>query len=139
MRMYPVIPGLLRRADNDYVIPGHPNMKIEKNTSVLIPVSGIHFDPAIYPNPETFNPANFTPEKVKERESVSWLSFGEGSRNCIGLRFGQMQTRLGLAILLRNFKFTIGPNTEIPVKINKSHHLCIADGSIFLRLERIRN
>lgn len=139
MRRYSVVPTLVRRAEKDYVVPGHPKFIIEKNTSILIPSFAIHHDPDIYPNPEIFNPDNFSPEKVKARDSVTWLPFGEGPRNCIGLRFGQMQTRLGIAMLLKHFKFTIGPETEIPVKIDKSHHLCVNEGGIYLNVEKLCN
>ena len=137
MRLYSVVPTPVRRATQDYVVPGHPKFVIEKNTSILIPSFAIHHDPEIYPNPNEFNPDNFEPSKVVARDSVTWLPFGDGPRNCIGLRFGQMQTRLGIAILLKDYKFLPCDSTQIPVKIDKSHHLCINEGGINLKVEKV--
>lgn len=36
------------------------------------------------------------------------LTFGDGPRNCIGIRLGKMQTKLGVCLLLRKFEFELG-------------------------------
>lgn len=125
-----MVPSLVRTAKNDYVV--NDKFVIEKGTPVIIPATAIHMDPEFYPNPEQFNPDNFSAENVKQRESLTMLGFGEGPRNCIGLRFGQMQSRLGLAMLLKNFKFSVGPSTQIPVIFDKHASLGTCKGGILL-------
>jgi len=97
--------------------PEDPKYFIAKGTIVVIPALGIHYDPEIYPDPEKFEPERFTDEEIAARSSCTWLPFGEGPRNCIGLRFGLMQTCVGLAYLIRGYKFNVAPETQIPMKI----------------------
>uniref|UniRef100_A0A1I8P8W7 Cytochrome P450 n=1 Tax=Stomoxys calcitrans TaxID=35570 RepID=A0A1I8P8W7_STOCA len=90
LRMYTIAPALLRQALEDYVVPGYPHYVIKKGMPVFIPSSAMHKDGRYFPQPHTFNPDNFSPEKVASRESGLNLSFGDGPRNCIGMRFAKM-------------------------------------------------
>lgn len=118
-------------------MPDQPRYQIKKGTFVIIPAVGIHYDEHYYPNPEEFNPEHFTPEKVALRDSIEWLPFGDGPRNCVGLRFGLMQTRVGLAYLLKNFKFSVSEKTQIPIKYSKESFVSIAEGDIYLSVEKL--
>ncbi|KAH8356248.1 hypothetical protein KR200_000354, partial [Drosophila serrata] len=117
-RLYTIVPNLDRVALKRFVVPGHPNFVIEAGQSVVIPSSAIHHDPSIYPDPYRFRPERFSPEESANRPSVAWLPFGDGPRNCIGLRFGQMQIRIGLALLIKNFRFSICSKTQDPLIYN---------------------
>lgn len=128
---------LNRQALSDFVVPGYPKYVIEKGMSVIIPAGAMHRDERFYPNPDRFNPDNFTPERVKNRDSVEWLPFGDGPRNCIGMRFGEMQARIGLAMLVKNFRFSVCDQTPIPMKYNIKSFLLSSESGIFLRVERI--
>lgn len=121
----------------DYAVPGHPNLVIKKGMPIIIPSAAIHRDEKYYPAPLKFNPDNFSAEKVAERDSSLWLPFGDGPRNCIGLRFGKMQTIIGLALLLKNFKFSICPQTEIPLMLSKKTFLLSTDKGIYLKVTKV--
>ncbi|XP_049535741.1 probable cytochrome P450 6a14 [Anopheles darlingi] len=114
LRMYPPVEGLNRVADVDYTIPGTKHV-IPKRTLVQIPVYALQHDPDYYPDPERFDPNRFSPEEVKKRHPYVFLPFGEGPRICIGLRFGLMQTKVGLITLLRKFRFS--PSAKTPAKV----------------------
>lgn len=83
LRMNPVVATMFRLCTKRYVIPG-TDVVIEKGTPVIIPIFGIQRDPAIYPDPEKFDPDRFSSENVSARHPYSFLSFGEGPRICIG-------------------------------------------------------
>lgn len=85
---------------------------------VIIPVYAIQNDPEYYPNPEKFDPDRFDSEEKKKRDPMAWLGFGDGPRNCIGLRFGMMQSRIGLVNLMNNFKISLGGKMHAPLNFN---------------------
>ncbi|XP_043064312.1 uncharacterized protein LOC108087605 [Drosophila ficusphila] len=136
LRKYPVLAHLTRITDSDFS-PEDPKYFIAKGTVVVIPALGIHYDPDIYPDPEQFNPERFTEEAIAARPSCTWLPFGEGPRNCIGLRFGLMQTCIGLAYLIKGYKFSVAPETQIPMKIVVKSILLSAENGIHLKVEKL--
>lgn len=97
-----------RRCVKDYTIP-NSNVVIEKGIQVMISVDGIQYDPKYYKEPMLFMPERFSEEKVPFIQRP-FLSFGDGPRNCIGLRFAKLQTKLGVVLLLRKFKFELSDN-----------------------------
>lgn len=137
LRMYTVLPVLNRKCLEDYPVPGHPKYVIKKNMKILIPVGAMHRDPDLYPNPDVFNPDNFAPENQAKRDCIEFLAFGEGPRNCIGMRFGQMQVRVGLAYLLKNFRFTVCDKTPIPMTYNMISYLISSKSGIYLRVDKV--
>jgi len=113
MRKYPALGVLSRVSNSRYTFPD-TKVTLEKGFSVVVPVFALHYDPKYYPEPEKFIPERFTPEAIQERNPMVYLPFGEGPRNCIGLRFGKMQSMVGLVSLLS--KFTVEPSAKTEEK-----------------------
>lgn len=125
---------LLRGVKNNYKIPD-TNMVIEKGTQLFIPAYSIHHDPEYFPEPEKFDPDRFHSEEIKKRDPMTWLPFGEGPRACIGLRFGMMQARIGLVMLLNHFEFTTCSRTSIPLELDPSSFVLATKTGIYLKLK----
>jgi cytochrome P450 family 6 len=136
LRKYPPATGLIRCATADYEIPD-TKVVIEKGTTVLVPVYAIHHDPEFYPEPEMYDPERFTTENEAKRNPFSFLPFGEGPRNCIGLRFGLMQARIGLATLLSSFRFEIASPTAMPLVLSKTSAVLTPVGGVWLKVEKL--
>lgn len=136
LRKYPPVANLNRLAKMDYEVPDS-NLVIEKRSSVLIPAYAIQHDPEYYPNPEKFDPDRFGHEETQNRNVMAWLPFGEGPRNCIGLRFGMMQTRIGLVSLLNNFEFTPSKKTPTIIKFKPASFILSPDGGLYLNVNPI--
>lgn len=128
---------IIRLALEDYMVPGYPNYIIKKGMNVLIPAGAMHRDERYYPQPDIFNPDHFLPEKVAARDSVLYLPFGEGPRNCVGLRFGKMQVMIALALLLKNFKFSTSKETSIPMVYDKKSFITTPAKGIYLKVQMI--
>lgn len=103
----------------------------------MIPVYGIHHDPEIYEEPEKFIPERFEPDQVKLRPSCTFLPFGDGPRNCIGLRFGMLQARIGLVMLLKHFEFSPSSRTTIPLELSKKHLVLTPVGGLWLTIKSL--
>ncbi|KAJ9579607.1 hypothetical protein L9F63_004686, partial [Diploptera punctata] len=117
LRKYPAGSTLGRVVTKPYQIPGS-SLKLDVGDKVQISVYALHHDPKYFPHPERFNPDNFTPEAKAKRPNYTYLPFGDGPRNCIGMRFGLLQTKLGLAVLISNYEFSVCEKTEIPIRLD---------------------
>ncbi|XP_031629400.1 cytochrome P450 6a9-like [Contarinia nasturtii] len=138
LRKYPSIGNLNRKVvHHDYRIPGTQTV-LEKGTPILIPAYAIQRDAEYYPNPEKFDPERFNSEAAKERNPMCWLPFGDGPRNCIGLRFGMMQARIGLLTLLNNFEFSLSSKTPNPLQFEAKQFILAPVGGVYLKLKPIK-
>lgn len=135
LRKYPPVPALLRRVVKDYKEPT-TNVTLRKGQIAFIPVFSMHHDQEYYPDPEEYNPDRFCSEETQKRDPFAFLPFGEGPRNCIGLRFGMMQSKVGLAMLLTNFRFTLNEKTPVPLSFTKDNFLLTSDTSMYFDVER---
>lgn len=99
LRKHPPLAFLERVVNTNYKLP-NSDLILEKGTPVYISMTGMHYDPEYFPDPEKFDPTRFTEENKQNRPSFTYFPFGEGPRNCIGLRMGLMQTKLGLIKIL---------------------------------------
>lgn len=68
---------------------------------------------------------------------MTFLPFGDGPRNCIGLRFGRMQVLIGLAMMLRKYRFSVAKTTPIPIVYDKTILLRAPKGKVELKCERL--
>jgi cytochrome P450 family 6 len=80
LRKYPILPGMLRKCNKAYKIPGS-DLIIPEGKNVLIPIYSIHHDPEFYPMPNIFDPDRFTLENIESRNPITYLAFGEGPRS----------------------------------------------------------
>ncbi|XP_058060789.1 cytochrome P450 6A1-like [Anopheles bellator] len=136
LRKYPPLETLTRVAERDYTIPGTTHV-IPKGTLVQIPVYALHHDPDYYANPESFDPDHFTPEAVSQRVPYVYLPFGEGPRICIGLRFGLMQTKVGLITLLRQFRFSPTDRTPERIRFQPKIFILTPDTGNYLQVDKL--
>ncbi|XP_041980389.1 cytochrome P450 6B6-like [Aricia agestis] len=108
-RKYPLVP-IFRKSNCDYKVPGM-DFTIEKDTVIMIPTLGIHYDEKYYPDPKKFDPERFSPENEQNRHSCAYLPYGVGPRNCIGIRFGKLQTRVFAMKFFRKYRVEPSPKT----------------------------
>jgi len=137
LRKYPALPSLTRRCVMDYKVPG-TEVIIEKGTLVFLPVLGLQRDPEYFPDPEKFDPERFAEENKKHIRPFTYLPFGEGPRVCIGVRFGMMQTKVGLISLLKNCKFSLNDRTKVPLEINPYNNTVLTSkGDMLFNAEKV--
>lgn len=59
-------------------------MIIPAKATIMLRIGDVHMNPDLFPNPEEFNPENFSAEAVDKRSKYSYLAFSRGIRDCIG-------------------------------------------------------
>ncbi|CCE00185.1 cytochrome P450 [Bradyrhizobium sp. STM 3809] len=103
LRLWPPAPAYGIAPLQDETIGG--KYKLKKNTFVTILVTALHRDPKVWgPNPDAFDPENFSPEAEAKRPVNAWKPFGNGQRACIGRGFAMHEAALALGMILQRFK-----------------------------------
>nr|ATN29100.1 CYP6X2 [Apolygus lucorum] len=137
IRKYPTLHTLTRVCTKPYQVPG-TEFVIEEGIQVLIPVYSLHHDPQYFPDPERFDPDRFSDNNKSSITPFTFLPFGEGPRNCIGMRFGMLQTKIGLVTLLKNQRVFPTSQTKSPLVFSNSLSVISQnEGSIILKLESV--
>lgn len=110
MRLYPPVWGLLRSARTDDQIDGY---WIPAGSDVLLGIYALHHHPAIWENPQGFDPERFLPERSRDRHKLAWRPFSAGPRACIGAHFAMMEMILILATAMRRCRLDLTPGYPI--------------------------
>ncbi|XP_059477802.1 cytochrome P450 6a2-like [Neocloeon triangulifer] len=135
LRMFPPLPIMNRVCTKNYVIPGTKTL-MEKGTLVVIPTWAMQNDPKYFENPRDFYPDRYEDENLLKNNFV-YMPFGEGPRQCIGMRFAKMQSKLGLYSILRHFEILESPKTAYPPVWDPKLFLLSATNDIFIQLKSI--
>uniref|UniRef100_G1MWT3 unspecific monooxygenase n=1 Tax=Meleagris gallopavo TaxID=9103 RepID=G1MWT3_MELGA len=91
---------------------------IPKDMVVMIPIYVLHHDPEYWPKPEEFRPERFSKENRENIDPYTYLPFGAGPRNCIGMRFALLVVKVAVVALLQNFSFRPCKDTPIPLVLD---------------------
>lgn len=101
LRLYPPIFLFVNRETTENVQYG--KIKIPKGMAIQIPVYLLHHDTDYWPEAEKFIPERFSAENRIKNNPMAWQPFGSGPRNCVGMRFAQMEIKMAIAKILRKF------------------------------------
>ena len=89
---------------------------IKKGTLVIFPIYAMHHNPKYFPEPEKFKPERFLKTESESDNfaaQFSYIPFGGGQRQCIGMRFAMSEIKIGMAKLLAEFKIVDTPKTKL--------------------------
>jgi cytochrome P450 len=108
MRFFPPVPEVIRViGETPLEVKGY---RLTENMQVAACVFLTHFDPDIYPDPDTFRPERHLERRYSAYE---YYPFGGGERTCVGNTFAPMEIKIVLAVLLKRCRFTLN-NTKRP-------------------------
>lgn len=83
LRMDSIVPRVQRRVGvAGYKLAG---IQLEKDIEVDVAINALHYDSKYYPEPDVFRPERFLPENKHLLVPYTFLPFGDGPRNCIGM------------------------------------------------------
>lgn len=125
LRLYPPAVRLERSPTEDYVMTD-TGIKLPKNCVIAIPVYAMHYDPSNFEDPYKFDPERFSEENRGSIRPYSYLPFGAGPRNCVGMRFALQTVKLCLLHALRNVRFVRTSRTKVPLEFSRNFGLLSA-------------
>jgi cytochrome P450 family 4 len=99
-RLFPVVALLARVVPDEMEVCGK---RVPAGTYLVLNLIGTHRDPRYWPDPLTFDPDRFLPERSAGRHPYCYLPFGGGPRDCIGRQYAMMQMKTFLATTLRAY------------------------------------
>ncbi|KAF5308490.1 hypothetical protein FQR65_LT06154 [Abscondita terminalis] len=117
LRKYPVLGFVDRRCVKNYKIPGS-DLIIEKGTPIVVPIYALHYDERYYPDPQRFDPERFSPDNNLSIPRCAYLPFGEGMRQCVGMRLAILTVKMCIIKSILNFKIEICDDTPKSIKFD---------------------
>ncbi len=105
LRLYPTAPAFGVWARQPTMIGGR--WPVPANETLLVLLPALHRDPAVWADPERFDPDRFAPEARDAIPAHAWMPFGNGARSCIGRAFAMQEATLVLAMILQRFDIAL--------------------------------
>lgn len=138
LRCLPIIGRLLKICTEPVTLEGPDGLvcNLKKDDEVIIPVTGLHMDPKHWDDPEEFRPERFDKNYDMERNRYTYLPFGEGARMCPGLRFGILQIKMVMAIVLTNYVLESSEKMKEPIRLDPRSFLSTVEGGYWIKMRR---
>ncbi|CAN7985751.1 unnamed protein product, partial [Ixodes pacificus] len=73
----------------------------------------LHHDQRYFPDPEVFDPGRFLGDNRKLIQPFTYLPFGEGPRQCVGMKFALFKVKFCLFHVLSKISFQVGTETDV--------------------------
>jgi cytochrome P450 len=114
LRRYPPLYFLSRRPVVDVEVAGHV---LPAGSTVLFSPYALQHDPALYPDPERFDPDRWLPGGPAEGlPQISFAAFGAGIRSCIGDHFAMIEMLTVVGCLLQRWTVRRIPSVVVRPK-----------------------
>lgn len=114
------------------------SLEIPEGATLMLPIYSIHNDEDFYPNPKEFLPERFEETSEKQRPTHTFLTFGDGPRNCIAFGFGVMELLYALSTLLANFRFSLTEKSPKVIEFDRNtKYIASLSSGIYLKVEKI--
>ncbi|KAG8188120.1 hypothetical protein JTE90_029048 [Oedothorax gibbosus] len=136
MRLYPPVPLFVSRGCSEDVKIGDVHFK--KGTDVQVAVYQIHRDPELWgSDAEEFNPERFSPQNKSKLHPMAFQAFGQGPRNCVGMRFAYLEAKLALARLLSKYRLVACAETEKDISLHITFSSMKPKKGVWVKVEAI--
>jgi cytochrome P450 len=111
LRIKPLATSFARTLTRPWTLRGYA---LPAGMGVAVSVVGVHWNAALYPEPEQFRPERFLGHSFAPHE---YLPFGGGARRCLGAAFALYEMKLVLATILERWHLASaerGPVHTVP-------------------------
>ncbi|XP_048196854.1 cytochrome P450 4F3-like [Perognathus longimembris pacificus] len=133
LRLHPPATSVSRCCARDILLPD--GRVIPKGVVCHVSIFGTHHNPAVWPDPEVFDPFRFDLEQGKGRSPLAFIPFSAGPRNCIGQTFALSEMKVALALTLLRFRMLPAGGAADPEPRRKPELILRAEGGLWLRAQ----
>ncbi|XP_053150778.1 ultra-long-chain fatty acid omega-hydroxylase-like isoform X1 [Hemicordylus capensis] len=130
LRLHPPVIAVSRSCTEDVMLPD--GQIIPKGNICLICIFSIHHNPAVWPEPEVYNPYRFDAGTSQHRSPLAFVPFSAGPRNCIGQNFAMSELKVVLALTL--LRFVVRLDESRPIR-RKPALILRAEEGLWLQVE----
>jgi sterol 14-demethylase len=136
LRLHPPLILLLRKVMRDLQVKDYV---VKAGKYVCVAPSVTHRIAELFPDPDTFDPDRYTPERAEDRNLYGWQAFGGGKHKCSGNAFALFQIKAIISVLLRRYEFelvnspesyqddyrkmVVEPGSPCPIRYRQRHDL----------------
>lgn len=115
LRLWPTAPAFaVKPLEQETTIGGR--YRVTRDDTLLVLTPALHRDPAVWADPERFDPDRFSFDNAWHLPPDAWKPFGNGVRSCIGRGFALQEAQLFLAMLLQRFDlYAADPDYELKI------------------------
>ena len=130
LRFYGLVNNIMRVCTKDYRIPD-TDFTIKKG--MMVNVLSTCFATECFFNPEELDPDNFDPKNNPNKFGFS--GFGQGPRNCVGMRYAYIALKLALIKTITKYKVVKCEETVDKLEFNMTKNYFT--GGVKFRVERL--
>ncbi|MCC5637586.1 cytochrome P450 [Nostoc sp. CHAB 5844] len=107
LRMCPPVPFAIRLLKQPWAFCGY---ELPAGIGIGTAIGVTHFDPKIYPEPQTFRPERFLEQQYSPYE---YLPFGGGTRRCLGAAFALYEMQIVLGTIMARHKLALAEQKPV--------------------------
>ncbi len=110
LRLYSPIHSISRVALEDDTIGG---FDIAEGSMIYVSLYATHRLPSVWPDPDSFDPGRFEPDKIAARPRFAFIPYAAGHRNCIGSTMATAELKLAVAQIARHYTLDVAPGHRV--------------------------
>ncbi|NEW43627.1 cytochrome P450 [Nocardia cyriacigeorgica] len=103
LRLHPAVPIVLRRLTGPFTLRG---VRLDSEAIMGIAVPLLHSDPAVWVEPDRFQPERFIERRYTPFE---FAPFGGGHRRCVGAALAELELRIAVATIVARTELRLTP------------------------------
>jgi cytochrome P450 len=119
LRLYSPIHSISRVAVADDTLGGY---HIPAGATIYVSLYATHRLPALWPDPDRFDPGRFAKDLVERRPRFAFIPFAAGHRNCVGASTALVELKLAVAMIAQRYELTLAPGHRVEGEAGTTMH-----------------
>lgn len=131
LRMYPPAGRFNRQPCQDIEIKG---LKLRKGEDITFSTHALHKNPLYWMDPDKFDPDRFSPKNKNNIVPYSYIPFGAGPRNCVGMKLALAEVKMTVVRLLQHVRVMRSREFRTPPEISTKGGILRPKNGLYVKL-----